>query len=69
MSFYYASFTFKYPLSQPKDNVPFVVFVFTVRGDGDLARALREGDNDRDRWYASLGVGDGSRARLQQTEH
>lgn len=38
--------------------VSLAVFVFTIRGDGDLARALREGDNDRDR---SLGVGDGSR--------
>lgn len=43
------------------NSVPLAVFVFTIRGDGDLARALREGDNDRDR---SLGVGDGS--RLQQ---
>jgi hypothetical protein len=51
----------KHLLGQRKNSVPLAVFVFTIRGDGDLARALREGDNDRDR---SLGVGDGS--RLQQ---
>jgi len=52
-------------LIQTKDNVPFA-FEFTIRGDGDLARAFREGDKDWDRWYAS---GDGERARLQQNMH
>ena len=55
-------------LIQTKDNVPFA-FEFTIRGDGDLARAFREGDKDWDRWYASLCVGDGERARLQQNMH
>ena len=55
-------------LKQKKDNVP-LAFEFTIRGDGDLARAFREGDKDWDRWYASLGVGDGERARLQQDMH
>ena len=39
-------------------------FKFTTWGDGDLARAFREGDMDRDRWCVSRTAGDCERTLL-----